>query len=510
MKIKNLFVLLLVISTSLSLAIPSIATDTLVATDFQLESFVKTIDFCDYARAYATLHGIPTPEGFSNWHAYMYTAYVNTKGLHMLYTGLSNVSFGGVATLTVPMQSVLIHYKTNNQSRDVIMAQTFLMLLAFNETASTLYPDSPDMNDALWASFSMGFDFSPLNNTIPALSSKTEIIPLTYSDDKLQWSWGMKYTNLTAIWWRTWIAPNKKTFDSWPVALATYDELTFTYNLTIDPATDKATLTENHVIGRIRQLWHFWGGIILVLNDHYNSTGCYRNGQKIRNETVHDFIQKNQIKMSIVNFQTSIIADRNTYSLSATGQNVTDTDNTISNSSITTYADDGEKIADATFGTKQAYKLYNYTADPNETTYDLYDSTTRTTQINGFAQNTRLFQNHINLMKFLPLLIAHMRPQLYQRAKDSIANMSRANYFYVIGYPEYDGYRIEHDPTLTVYLDTAATDVNGSDMFNPQSLKGLVIIGAVAAVMIVAAALIIRKRKPKASTTETVPPQPPS
>jgi hypothetical protein len=88
--------------------------------------------------------------------------------------------------------------------------------------------------------------------------------------------------------------------------------------------------------------------------------------------------------------------------------------------------------------------------------------------------------------------------------------MSRANYFYVIGYPEYDGYRIEHDPTLTVYLDTAATDVNGSDMFNPQSLKGLVIIGAVAAVIIVAAALIIRKRKPKASTTETVPPQPPS
>jgi len=45
-----------------------------------------------------------------------------------------------------------------------------------------------------------------------------------------------------------------------------------------------------------------------------------------------------------------------------------------------------------------------------------------------------------------------MYPQLFQKAMESVTNMSRANYFYLIGYPTYSGYRIEHDPVLTAYI----------------------------------------------------------
>ncbi len=498
MKIKNLLGILL-ISIALASAIsPAFTTNTLVASDFQLESWAKTVDFFDYARAYATLHGMTAPP--ANYHAYLYMTYINTSGLHLLYAGLNNITFGGGAYFTIPMQTFMMHYKTENHNRDVLMASTFLMLLAFNETQESAFADSPDMYDNLWSSFSLGFDFSAFDASIPSLNSKTEIIPLTNSSDKLQWSWGMKYTNLTAIWWRTWISPTNPTYNhTAPMAIATYDELAFTYNLTISPDTHKATLTENHVIGKVRDLWHLWGWFILPLYNHYNSSGCYRYGNKISNETVYEFIERNKIKISIVDFQTSVLLDRETYSLSTNGLNVTDTDNVVSDSAITTYADDGEKIFDASFGTKQTYKLYNYT-DP--TNYNTYNATTRTCKINGFAQNAGLFAYHIGLMKFLPLLAYNMHPQLFEKAKESIANMSRANYFYLIAYPNYTGYKVEHDPTFTVYLTTSTSATPPL-----KNWIGILIIGAIAAAVIVAVAILVSRRKQKQPPPSSPEPQ---
>jgi hypothetical protein len=384
------------------------------------------------------------------------------------------------------------------------MASTFLMLMAFNETEQSIYLGSPDAYDNLWSSFSMGFNFRERfpNASFPSLNSKTEIIPLTHSDDKLQWSWGMRYTNLTAIWWRTYISPTNHTYHSKPMALTTYDELTFTYNLTISPETNTATLTENHVIGRIRDLWHFWGWFLVwPLYNHYNSTGCYRYGRKISNETVYDFLQRNQIKMSIVNFQTSVMLDRNTHSRASSGQNVTDNDVLVSNSSISTYTDDGEKIFDASFGTKETYKLYNYTADSSENTYDIYNATARTSKIRGFSQNKNLFVFHLGLMKFLPLLVANMHSQLFQKAKENIMNMTRANYFYLIAYPTYSGYRVVHDPTFTVYLTTSTSPAR------PYPGLGPVLIIAVVAVIVILVVLFARRRKPEQQPS---PPEPPT
>jgi len=497
MKTKSLLGILPVCITLASLVLPACAADTLLASDFKEESWAKTIDFFDYARAYALLHGmLPPPD---NYHAYMYMTYVNTRGLHMLYAGLSNITFGGGAYFTIPIQTFMMHYKTENNSRDVLTASTFLMLMAFNETEQSIYPDSPDMYDNLWSSFSMGFDFSEKfpNASFPSMNSKTSIIPLSHSDDKLQWSWGMKYTNLTAIWWRTYISPTNHTYHSWPMAITTYDELTFTYNLTISPDTNNATLTENHVIGRIRDLWHFWGWFIIPFYNHYNSTGCYRYGNKISNETVYQFLQRNKIKMSIVNFQTSVMFDRNTYSLSSDGQNVTDSDILVSNSSISTYADDGEKILDASFGTKETYNLYNYTADSSENTFDTYNATTRTCKIDGFAQNKNLFVFHIGLMKSLPLLVANMHSQLFQKAKESITNMTKANYFYLIAYPTYSGYRVVHDPTLTIYLTTSTTPAH------PYLVPVLIIVGIAAVGTVIALAVVFAMEGRKKNNNAT-------
>jgi hypothetical protein len=91
-------------------------------------------------------------------------------------------------------------------------------------------------------------------------------------------------------------------------------------------------------------------------------------------------------------------------------------------------------------------------------------------------------------MKFLPLLVVNMHPQLFQRAKETIANMSRANYFYLIAYPVYSGYRVEHDPIFTAYLTATST---GDSV---QKWRGIVVIGIIA-IVVLAAALTLARRK---------------
>ncbi len=303
----------------------------------------------------------------------------------------------------------------------------------------------------------------------------------------------MRYKNLTAFWWRTWIDPSNPRFqNSWPVALTVYDELTFTYKLTIDPAAGTATLQENHVIGRMR---HLFVGVIPALWVYYNSTGTYGMlGRKISDDTIHDFIQNNGLKMSIINFQTSVMADHETYSQTPTGQIVTDAETEITDTSIDTYADDGEKIFNADFGTKKTYKLYNYTADPTETTYDTYESTARTAKIAGYAGNGGLFAYHIGLMKFLPAVVVHMYPALFAKAASTIANMSRADYFYAVAYPEYGGYRIEHDPTFTAYIAAASTTPEPT----PTGAGKLIIIAIIVLAAGIGIAVFLSRRKPRA------------
>jgi hypothetical protein len=496
MKIRKLFGILLVAIalSAVAIAMPLASADTLQKSDFSLGSFAKVVDYYDYVRSYASANNITLPNGFDNYQANTYITYVNTSGVQVLYTGLENVTHDGSNYLNIPMQSIIMHYKTSNDSRDVVAESTFLMLMAFQESPNTSFPGSPTINDTLYASFSLGYDLSFLNATFPALNSQTELIPLTHSEDNLTWSWGMTYTNMTALWWRTYIDPSNPYYDSsYPVALSVYDELSFTYNLTIDPAAHTATLTENHVIGRMRDLFI---GASPLLWLHYNSTGTYGLlGRKLANSTIYDFIQNNGLEMSVVNYQTLVVADHATYSTTTSGENSSQTEAPVSSSSITTYADYGEKIFNADFGTKQNYELYNYTADPTESTYSTYPTVTRTAKAADFAGNP-LFEFQTTLARFLPLIVAHMYPSLYAQAQATISDISKANYFYITSYPEYSGYKIVHDPTFTAYIASPpATTTSTTTSATASQTWGFIIAIVIVTVIIVAAIAAVSKRR---------------
>jgi hypothetical protein len=188
------------------------------------------------------------------------------------------------------------------------------------------------------------------------------------------------------------------------------------------------------------------------------------------------------------------MADHSTYSATSSGQNVTDTDTAVTDTSINTLTDDGERIASTDFSAKKTYKLYDYTADPTETTFSNYDSNSRTAKIEGFAGNAGLFRYQIGLMGFLPLVVAHMYPALLAKSISTVENMSRANYFYITAFPQYSGFRIEQDPVVTAYIATSEAAPSTS---NPGGVGGfIVIVIVVVAVVLVAAALLLRRKTP--------------
>ncbi|PVX23005.1 MAG: hypothetical protein CW691_11860 [Candidatus Bathyarchaeum sp.] len=481
----------LIVILLLSNALPVFAVDSLEPSDFELESWSKNIDFFDYVRTYAAIHGKTPPD--ENAHAYLNLVYMNVSGMQVLSAGLFNITDEENA-VTVPIQTTMMHYLSRDGLKDVVTASSFVMLMAFNETEGTIFDQSPDMNDKLYASFSLGYDLDPLfEGSRPDLNSKTEVIPLTSTPDGLVWTWGMTYTNLAALWWNTSIDPDNPKSDPRPVALTLYDELTFTYELAIDPETGEATLSMNYVVGKMRDLWLFAWFIILPVTTHYNATGHYRlNGQQISTETIHDFLDNQGIQMSTVNFQATAVLDHTAY-FESSGTNVQDSEVVVDDSLIETFADDGEKILDADFTTKETYNLFNYTSDPTESSYETYPTTTRTCKIAGFASNP-IFAVHTSLMPLIPAVMASIDPELYEQAKDHLLDMNYADYFYVTSYPEYDGYRIEHDPTITAYCSLTTDEQLPPEESASTGGIGALIVIAIGIALLVALFVIMRKK----------------
>ena len=464
------------------------ALDILVPEDFEEESWSKTIDYLDYVDLYAVTHGKPRPPRGAEANIFM--AYVNQSGVKMLYTGLSNISMGyGSLAVTLPIQTFMMHYKTENEGQDVVTASSYIMLMAYNETENSLYEKSPDKSDILYASFSMGFDLSELlDNDAPALNSKTTNTPLTHPEEN-KWSWGMTYTNLTAIWWNIQIAADNSSYKSIPVAVTVYDELTFTYDLIFDPDNNSAKIVSTYEIGEMTDLWviddFVWIFPVIV---HYNATGCYKlNKEPYSTETIHQFLANNNIDMSMVFFQASAVLDDTTKSL-VNGQDVAENEVNVSDDTITTSTESGERISSIDFGSKDTYTLYNSTSGATTT----YDAVVRTVERDGFANNP-VFATHTFLMNYIPLAMAHINEALYEQAKDQLLNMTYADYFYVISYPTYSGYKIEHDPIYTTFFEPATTIDEPLDQ--TQTFGGIVVLGVIVAIVIIAVVVLLKRKK---------------
>jgi len=499
-KARAISILALGLMMSLAFIPKTTHADTVTNTDFQSQSFSKVIDWYDYVRQYATTNGFTPPN--STEHAYIYANYINVGGFQLFSAGLVNVTHNGINFVTIPIQTFFEHYKTPG-GKDVITSSSFISLVAFRENSTTdVYPNSPDRGDENYASFNLGVNLTALTgHKMPSPISTAQIIPLT-STDSNHYSWGLKYTNLNAMWWK--VNPDPLfpcCLPTTPRGLAQYTELTFDYALAIDPNSKTATLTTSYTIGRVTDLWV----ISTTPAVHMNSTGTYNLDGTARNATtVYQFLAAKQFKLSIVLSQKAIIAGTSTTNKDDAGASVdNDSSTDVTHTGINTSAADNERAFRADFGVKPQYNLYNYTKDPSEATYSTYNVTARTVNRNGWGGNPVFwFQNAF--MGFLPLFVAHVDPALIQQAKSGMVSFTVTDYLYIISYPTWNGYRIVNDPAYTAYYQPAS---------NLGFLTAIFIAVAVAAGVGGVFAFLFRRRRTAsmamAGTPSQAPNQPP-
>jgi hypothetical protein len=417
--------------------------------DFQAQSFSKVVDWYDYVRQYAANNGLPAPNATE--HAYIYTNYINVGGFQLFYAGLVNATHNGTF-VTIPIQTFFEHYKTVG-GKDAITASSFISLVSFNESNTDPYPNSPDKIDTVYASFSLGVNLTTITgHKLPGYVATSQVTPLSQVDSQ-HWTWGLKYTNLNAIWWKINPDPIFPTADLLtPRGFAQYSELSFNYALAIDPTSKTATLTTSYTIGRMTDLY--------ILSPtpaiHLNATGTYDlSGSRISFQSIYQFLQARQMKLSIVLANKAILAGTAT-NKDDSGASVDNSNSTdVTNTAVNTAASDGDKIFRADFGVKSTYQWYNYTADSSENTAVTKNVNVRTVNIKAWAGNPVFwFQNRF--MGFLPMFVANVDPGLIQQAKAGLVDFTVSDYLYVISYPTWDGYRIVHDPDYTAFYTPAS------------------------------------------------------
>ena len=444
LKIKALPILALSLLFIVPIGIHTARADTIGDGDFNSQSYSKTVDWYTYVRAYAASHNLPVPP--TTDHAYIYTNYINVGGFQLFYAGLLNATHNGM-NVTIPLQTFFEHYKTVG-GKDAITASSFLGLVSFRENNTDIYPNSPDRNDTIYASFSLGYPLSALNGHPYTYIATSTTTPLAHPDAN-HWTWGVKYTNLNAIWWR--INPDPYALMPWdsntPRGFAQYNELTFDYSLNIDPTSKTATLTTTYTIGRMTDLYILAPTPVI----HLTPTGTYYlNGTQASTQTLYQYLQARQFKLSLVLSNKAILAspitDKDDSGASVDNNNDTD----VSHTGVTTTASDGDKIFRSDFGVKSQYKLYNYTADTTENTASNYNVNVRTVNTKGWGGNP-VFALQNAFMGFLPIFVANVDPGLIQQAKAGDVSFSQANYLYIISYPTWGGYKIVHDPDYTAF-----------------------------------------------------------
>jgi len=460
------------------------AATSLQGTDFQAQSFSKTVDYYDYVRAYATANNI-NDTAIQNQHAYIYTTYINVGGFQLFYAGLLNATHNNM-NVTIPIQTVFEHFKTP-QGKDAITASSFLSLVAFSENGtSTIFPNSPDRSDTVFASFSLGYTLSAFGtHPVPTYVADSKIIPLT-STDSNHWTWGLNYTNLNAIWWRIYPDPLLPLWDaSTPRAFAQYSQLSFTYALAIDPSAKTATLTTSYTVGRMTDLYLLTTTPRVL---HLNSTGTYDlSGVSRGTQTIYQYLAQNGYQLSIVQSHMAILDKTPTSDKTDTGSSVdNNTETDVTHTGVNTVATDNERVFRTDFGLKSGYQLYNY-ASGNQANYNV---TTRTANRPAWGGNPVYGVQNV-FMGFLPLFVYHVDPALFQVARTGMASFRVASYLYIISYPTWSGYKIVNDPQYEAFYEPTN---------NVGLLTALFIAVAVAAGIGGVFAFLFRRRRTPATT----------
>ncbi|GAB4306053.1 MAG: hypothetical protein Kow0069_02420 [Promethearchaeota archaeon] len=210
-------------------------------------------------------------------------AYVQVGGVQTLYLAMQNFSWGLNdlnATLygCSPYQVLVQHFRPpSEESVHIVVANTFLGLLAYRDNLTAGILGVPDQNDELYVGWSYRSEFHKfLVNLVFALNGlpewvrfdegqRTTATPVPLAQDGSTYKFGMTYRNVFVLWQKISITENldgaltgAEVLEKCS-AFALLDELNFTFVVSYekDPEADlwRVATTTEYDVGPMSGLW---------------------------------------------------------------------------------------------------------------------------------------------------------------------------------------------------------------------------------------------------------------
>jgi hypothetical protein len=390
-----------------------------------------------------------------NWTVQFIASFVNYNTPNGSFQA-SLVSLGMVENatgfkFTLPYQLFALHFTTPN-NKDVFIGALLGFLYAWNETI----PDGvPSTGEDRWFLIPYGY-----NEANASVSLTIEAIPATKLSEG-HYQFGIRYRNLYARLVDTKTPQRFLLTLLYPIVEVTFSELSITYDITVNPRSGEITTETYYIVGQVSEL--------LILRTPIPNPHAYLKG----------------IGIGVAHFVVAFTSEYRTQTRSATPVHTTN----LNLANITT--DQGQHRAFAV-GTRGDYDVYN-------------ESTPQFTLLNSSlpAYSWILTPLPIDLsliMWQLPIsadlfaIIAYaMSPQLQSRFSSPRALYYQANqtlnaaaFWYGIAFPEYNGYRVVHDPVYTAYSNIGQNRL--------PAWLGLVVLTAASMIGIVVLVLYVIKR----------------
>jgi len=397
-------------------------------------------------------------------------SYVNCQEVQAFLLALNMIeNESGVGT--VPFQLFGMHYYTP-EGREVFIGAVLAFLMAFDDTYDGTGPGSngvPDPGNEL-VYFIVPFGLSAVldGEYVPEVNVQAV--------EKLgegHYRFGIQYLNLYAF-----VSPNfLASFVYRTGWIAKFSELTVTYEITVDVDAGEVRAETWYVLGEVTELWLLFAGIPIPLDPHELP------------ETMG---------VSVVHFVTVFTSRYQGASGNSTGTTLNPGVTTpLEEDIVLKVGSDSERAM--MIGTRGTFDLINETTD-----YVIKDDEPAMSAILGARLDELLMvawqlgfaggamsifayalSDHVQDEYDSPLDLAE-RSLLPLNPDGFIANPL----WYAVSFPQWNGYRVVHDPVYTAY-----TSFEAGDTSEPLNFGGILVILLIVVVVAVIVAVAAGRKK---------------
>jgi len=372
---------------------------------------------------------------------------------------------------TVPFQLFGMHYRTP-ENREVFIAAELAFLMAFDDTYNGTGPGQNGLPDPGHENVTYVIPFGVSSALSGAYPPEVNVHPV----QKLgvgHYKFGIQYLNLYAF-----VSPNFLASailrTGW---IAKFSELTIDYEITMDNATGVVKAETWYTLGQVTELWFLLFGIPIPVNprDIPDTMG-----------------------ISIVHFVTVFTSRYQGASANATGTSIDTAINTpVDDDIVLKVGDNGERAMK--IGTRGTFDLVN-------------ESSGLTVRNDQPALNAIVGAQLVDLLLvawqlgfaagamsvFAYALSDYVQSQYsgpLDLAQRSLLPANREGFnafplWYAVSFPQWDGYRVVHDPVYTAY-----TNMNVEDTTEPLNLGGVLVLLLIVVVIVAVAVAVARRKK---------------